>query len=129
MTDNHKRKEDCPFCSGNLSIIAEGEHCFAIRDGYPVSEGHSLIISRRHVNDFSDLTEEEQAACLEMTAHIRKELEKEYRPEGFNIGINIGRAAGQTVFHSHIHVIPRYEGDMDDPRGGVRHVVKGKGHY
>lgn len=129
MRDKQERKKACPFCSGNLNKIADGENCFAIRDGFPVSEGHTLIISRHHVSDFCDLTEEEQTACLEMSAHIRKELEKEYRPDGFNIGINIGRAAGQTVFHCHIHVIPRYEGDMEDPRGGVRHCVEGKGRY
>lgn len=119
----------CPFCSDDLDVIAESDHCFAIRDGYPVSEGHTLVIAKRHVPDFYELSDEEQEDCWKLVHRMKKALVKEHRPDGFNIGINIGPAAGQTVFHVHIHIIPRYEGDMDDPRGGVRHVVEGKGYY
>lgn len=120
---------DCPFCSNELAKIKESDHCFAVRDGYPVSNGHTLVILNRHVADFYELSPEEQQSCWSLVKELKEEIQKEFNPDGFNIGMNIGASAGQTVFHVHIHIIPRYEGDMDNPRGGVRHVIEGKGYY
>jgi diadenosine tetraphosphate (Ap4A) HIT family hydrolase len=99
------------------------ELAVAIHDGFPVSPGHCLIVSRRHVASFFDTTDEERIALLELLDKVQKILLRERRPDGFNIGINDGTAAGQTVMHLHIHLIPRYSGDTDDPRGGVRWVM------
>lgn len=123
------KTEECPFCNTGEEMIAENELCFAINDRYPTSPGHTLIISRRHVSDFFDLTEEEKAACFDLLEKVKKKLEKKHRPDGWNIGMNCGAVAGQTVFHFHCHLIPRYKGDMDNPSGGVRHSVEGKGYY
>jgi diadenosine tetraphosphate (Ap4A) HIT family hydrolase len=120
---------NCPFCNPDRDPLAENELCFAIPDKYPVSPGHTLVITRRHVADYFDLRDEEKSACWELVDEVKKLLETKYTPGGWNIGINIGSTAGQTVFHFHCHLIPRYEGDMEDPRGGVRHSVKGKGFY
>ncbi|MDA8744851.1 DEAD/DEAH box helicase family protein [Rubripirellula amarantea] len=111
--------------------IASNELAFAIFDGYPVAPGHSLVITRRLVTTWFDATEEEQAALMELVNVVKQELDESLRPQpdGYNVGFNAGRAAGQTVDHVHIHVIPRYVGDMDDPRGGVRHVIPNKGNY
>jgi len=102
---------------------------FTIRDGFPVSEGHTLVMPRRHVGSFFDATAEELDAIWETVRLVKEELDAELHPDGYNIGVNVGEAAGQTVDHLHVHVIPRYEGDMEDPRGGVRHVIPGKGYY
>ncbi|PWN05482.1 HIT family protein [Rhodohalobacter mucosus] len=102
---------------------------FIVPDKYPVSPGHLLIISRRDCTNFFDLTKEEQAELPSLILKAKELIEQTHSPDGYNIGMNCGEAAGQTVFHFHCHVIPRYEGDMDDPRGGVRHSVKGKGFY
>lgn len=121
----------CLFC--NISkerVIAENEHAYAIRDGFPVTEGHSLIIPKRHVEDYFGLTEVELLACDSLLKIIKKEtLEFDSSIEGFNIGMNSGLVAGQTIFHCHIHLIPRRAGDVENPRGGVRHVIPGKGNY
>lgn len=122
-------KENCPFCNVDRDRILESEHCFAIYDKYPVNSGHVLVISRRHVEDYFDLNEEEVAGLWEMVAELRLFLEDEFHPQGFNVGFNVGEEAGQTIDHVHIHIIPRYTGDMDDPTGGVRHVIPGKGRY
>ena len=109
--------------------IYTGEHFFMIHDGYPVSPGHILIISNNEKLDFFSLSKEEQDE-LSSTIEIAKQtIEKEYKPDGYNIGMNCGEAAGQTVMHFHCHVIPRYYGDMENPRGGVRHCIKDKGYY
>ena len=100
-----------------------------IRDGYPVSPGHSLVIPKRHVSSFFDATEVEQSAMLALLDHAKAQLDAELKPDGFNIGINDGQAAGQTVPHLHLHLIPRYTGDQQDPRGGVRWVIPGKADY
>jgi diadenosine tetraphosphate (Ap4A) HIT family hydrolase len=121
---------DCPFCHlPRERILLENELAFAFRDGYPVSEGHTLIVPRRHVRSFFDTTEQEQAAMLDLLGRAREELNASLRPAGYNVGINDGTAAGQTVMHVHVHLIPRYEGDRDDPRGGVRWVIPGKADY
>lgn len=121
----------CLFC--NISkerVIAENEHAYAIRDGFPVTEGHSLIIPKRHVEDYFGLTEVELLACDSLLKIIKKEIfESDSSIEGFNIGMNSGLVAGQTIFHCHIHLIPRRAGDVENPRGGVRHVIPGKGNY
>lgn len=122
--------DQCIFC--NLSserIIAENELCLAIRDGFPVSEGHTLIIPKRHVADYFDLTPNEIAAMQTMMKEIKYQLDYELHPDGYNIGINVNAAAGQTVFHVHMHLIPRYIGDVENPKGGVRGVIPGKQKY
>jgi diadenosine tetraphosphate (Ap4A) HIT family hydrolase len=120
----------CPFCSLPPDrILFERETALAIRDGFPVSSGHTLIILRRHVASFFEVTDAERADLMALLAAARDDLEREVRPAGYNIGINDGAAAGQTVPHLHIHLIPRYEGDRDDPRGGVRWVLPDKAAY
>jgi len=110
-------------------IICETKCFFAIYDAYPVSPGHLLIISQKKRKDFFDLSEEEKLD-LNNAIDLGKEIiEKNHSPDGYNIGMNCGASAGQTIFHFHCHLIPRYKGDMDDPRGGVRHCVAGKGYY
>jgi diadenosine tetraphosphate (Ap4A) HIT family hydrolase len=109
--------------------VAQNELCFAIRDGFPVTPGHTLVVPRRLVATWFDATLEEQHALLALVGVVRAELERSFCPAGYNIGINVGVAAGQTVMHLHVHVIPRYDGDVPDPRGGVRHVIPGKGNY
>lgn len=99
------------------------------RDAYPVSAGHTLIIPKRHVSSFFDLSADECAEIFVLLARAKTLLDEELSPNGFNIGINDGRAAGQTVFHLHIHLIPRFEGDQLDPRGGVRWVLPEKADY
>lgn len=121
---------NCPFCSLPANrIILEAELAVSFWDGYPVSPGHALIVPRRHVETWFDLSAEEQAAMTAAIDEVRARIEKEHSPDAYNIGINSGRAAGQTVPHVHVHVIPRYEGDVDDPRGGVRCVVPAKANY
>lgn len=121
---------NCPFChQEELGIIMENELAFAIYDKYPVNEGHILIITKRHVADYFDTTHEEKLAILELIEKSKTVLAEEYSPNGYNIGINCGEVAGQTVMHLHVHLIPRYKGDMDDPRGGVRGVIPDKRVY
>lgn len=123
----------CPFCSPNADrVFAASPRVLALWDRYPVSPGHALLIPRRHVASWFDATREEQSELLEAIATARSIVLDRHRdpaPEGFNIGVNVGEAAGQTVFHLHVHVIPRYRGDMADPRGGVRHVIPAKANY
>lgn len=109
--------------------MGQNAHAFWIRDGYPVSPGHSLIIPRRHVGSFFEITPDERLALLELLDHAKATLAAELSPDGWNIGINDGPAAGQTVPHLHIHLIPRYQGDLPDPRGGVRWVIPHKADY
>ena len=107
------------------------EHPLAIveRDTYPVTKGHTLVIPRRHVASFFDTTREERAAMMDLLEEAKKILEKEYAPDGYNIGINNGAAAGQTIMHVHMHLIPRYLGDTTDPRGGIRRIFADKAAY
>lgn len=121
---------NCIFCKMSPSrVIAEKELCFAIRDGFPVSEGHTLIIPKRHVADYFDLTEAEILDMQNMMKDIKKQLDKEFNPDGYNVGINVNAAAGQSVFHVHMHLIPRYIGDVENPKGGVRGVIPDKQKY
>jgi diadenosine tetraphosphate (Ap4A) HIT family hydrolase len=106
-----------------------GDNFFLIKDRFPVSPGHILIISNRLKCDFFDLNENERNELPLMIEVAKTLIEKDYAPDGYNIGMNCGETAGQTVFHFHCHVIPRYKGDMENPRGGVRHCIQGKGNY
>lgn len=120
----------CPFCNlDKLIIVSSNDYAIAIYDGYPVSPGHGLIIPKRHIASFFEATREEQTALLDLLAEMQEILVRERNPAGFNIGINIGEAAGQTVMHLHIHLIPRYVGDQPDPRGGVRWIFPEKADY
>lgn len=109
--------------------IYSGVNFFLIKDRFPVSPGHILIISNDLKKDYFELNTEERSELPLMIDVAKNLIEKEYKPNGYNIGMNCGEAAGQTVFHFHCHVIPRYNGDMENPRGGVRHCVAGKGSY
>ena len=110
-------------------IILESEMSFAIYDGFPVNEGHALIIPKRHSANYFGLTIEEQTDCFELLNRVKLIVQEKYNPDGFNVGININEAAGQTVPHVHIHLIPRYDGDVEEPLGGVRGVIPGKMKY
>lgn len=114
----------CPFCNpAEDRMLATGELVIAIMDRYPVSRGHALIIPRRHVASYFDLTEAERTEMQEMLIAMKLRMDAELKPDGYNFGVNAGRAAGQTIEHVHMHLIPRYDGDMADPRGGVRGVI------
>lgn len=119
---------NCPFCSPQ-DIIASNNLAYAIFDRHPVSSGHTLIIPYRHVSSFFDTDGDERQALNELLEECKKLLDRQYAPDGYNIGINCGEAAGQTVFHVHIHLIPRYKEDIDNPRGGVRGVIPEKRLY
>ena len=121
----------CPFCSRLTSgeVTAESDHAVAFPDGYPLTRGHTLVVPRRHVASIYEMSEDEQRDVWQLVARVREQLARELDPAGFNIGLNDGAAAGQTVEHAHIHVIPRYEGDVPDPRGGVRWVIPDKAPY
>lgn len=120
----------CTFCNLPQSEkIAESDLCFAMFDGFPVSKGHVLIIPKRHVADYFDLTDEEVMAMQHMMKEIKERLDEEFSPDGYNVGVNVNEAAGQTVFHVHMHLIPRYRGDVENPRGGVRGVIPHKQKY
>ncbi len=123
-------ESDCPFCTLPTDrIISESDYTLTIRDDFPVSEGHTLIIPKRHVQSFFELKAIEKAAVLQALDEAKEFLDNEYSPDGYNIGINDGEAAGQTVMHLHVHLIPRYKGDMKDPRGGVRWIFPEKAKY
>ncbi|MBP7830599.1 MAG: HIT family protein [Kiritimatiellae bacterium] len=121
----------CPFCEvAPERIMAEDGPCLALSDRYPVSRGHQLIVPRRHVASFRDLTDEEWQAVLRLARLLAKRMQEEDPSiQGFNLGINDGAAAGQSVFHVHVHLIPRRSGDVRRPRGGVRGVIPDKQDY
>lgn len=121
----------CLFCNIDTEkIIAENEQAYAIRDGFPVTCMHSLIIPKRHVEDYFSLSQSELLACDDLIKQLRDDiLREDPLVEGFNVGMNSGEVAGQTIFHCHIHLIPRRKGDVENPRGGVRHLIPGKGFY
>lgn len=122
---------DCPFChlETDRELIAESATALAIFDKYAVSKGHSLVVPKRHTANYFDLTFKEQSALWFMVNRVKAILVDTFNPDGFNIGININAAAGQTVSHVHIHIIPRYDGDVENPTGGLRNVIAGKGVY
>jgi diadenosine tetraphosphate (Ap4A) HIT family hydrolase len=120
----------CPFCVlPRDGIVFDSELALAFRDGFPVSPGHTLIIPKRHVASFFEITDAERTDLMALLAAARDDLDRQFGPAGYNIGINDGTAAGQTVSHLHIHLIPRYDGDRPDPRGGVRWVLPDKAAY
>lgn len=125
---------DCPFCSllkfdDNKRIKASNDMTVVIRDGYPISPGHTLIIPRRHAASFFELSTLERDSIFELIDIAKSQLDREFQPDSYNIGINDGTDAGQTVPHLHIHLIPRYKGDVEDPRGGVRWIIPEKAKY
>ena len=120
----------CPFCTlEKVGPTASNELAAAFPDAYPISPGHTLIIPRRHVASFFDLESAEQSAMLELAKICQERLSATLHPTAFNLGVNDGPAAGQTVMHCHMHLIPRYDGDVDDPRGGIRWVIPAKAPY
>jgi diadenosine tetraphosphate (Ap4A) HIT family hydrolase len=120
----------CVFCALPVDrIVQQDRLCVTLRDAFPVSPGHLLVVPRRHVASFFDLNREEQASLLAAARGAKRALDLELHPDGYNVGANIGAAAGQTVMHAHLHVIPRFAGDVPDPRGGIRHCIPGKGYY
>ena len=120
----------CPFCTlPQERIILQSDLALVIRDGFPISPGHTLIIPKRHVGSFFEVTAEERDSLLRLLDEAKAALDAEFHPAGYNIGINDGVPAGQTVPHLHIHLIPRYSGDTLDPRGGVRWIFPDKAKY
>jgi diadenosine tetraphosphate (Ap4A) HIT family hydrolase len=120
----------CPFCNPFADeIVAKNDLCYARWDRFPVSKGHLLVIPFRHTADYFSLTEEEKQATLALIDECKGIIEENFKPAGYNIGFNVGEAAGQTVMHSHCHVIPRYPGDTENPRGGIRGVIPHKREY
>jgi diadenosine tetraphosphate (Ap4A) HIT family hydrolase len=119
---------DCPFC-GDPRIILENELAVVHYDSYPVSEGHCLVTPRRHVAEYFQATAAEKAAIWELVDELKPLIDRDFSPDGYNIGVNIGAAAGQSIPHLHIHVIPRYRGDVENPKGGVRGVIPHKQKY
>jgi diadenosine tetraphosphate (Ap4A) HIT family hydrolase len=121
----------CLFCDSKKSGIAhENDLAYASYDSYPVSDHHCLIIPKRHIKDYFDMTKDELIACNDLIQIVKNEiLNKDFNVKGFNIGTNAGKIAGQSIMHCHIHLIPRREGDVDNPQGGVRSVIPNKQHY
>ncbi len=120
----------CPFCTlPHERVLLSNPHALALRDAYPVSPGHTLLIPRRHIASLADLTPGEACAIWSLLAQARAQLDREFSPAGYNVGINDGAPAGQTVMHLHVHLIPRYVGDRPDPRGGVRWIIPEKADY
>ncbi len=121
----------CLFCEIPAErIVARNDLAYAIHDGFPVTPLHTLIIPKRHAETYFELTEAEILACNQLLSKCRNEiLKSDPKVEAFNIGMNAGEVAGQTIFHCHIHLIPRRKGDVENPRGGIRHLIPGKGYY
>lgn len=130
-TQEKKRdpNDPCLFCKDPRGVSIQHELAYSARDSYPASPGHTVIIPRRHIASFFDLTPEEVAACMGLIKEEKKRIDEEFNPDGYNIGVNVGPAAGQSIFHVHIHIIPRYKGDVENPQGGVRHVIPKKAYY
>ncbi|MFH1436554.1 MAG: HIT family protein [Pseudomonadota bacterium] len=126
-----EQKHTCPLCERLKAgdVIVQTELAAAIKDAYPVSPGHTLIVPKRHEPSYFALSAKEATALLELLELAKLILESERQPDGYNIGINEGVAAGQTVFHVHLHLIPRYEGDVPDPRGGIRWIKPERAKY
>ena len=122
----------CIFCEIKKTksrIILENPHAFAISDQYPVSRGHTLIILKRHISSLFEASSEEITSIFDLGKQVQKLLSKQYKPDGYNIGFNDFEAAGQSIPHCHMHIIPRYQGDVKNPRGGIRGVIPGKQKY
>lgn len=120
---------ECIFCNPKREILAENEQALAFFDSYPVARGHALIVPKRHALTIFELGEDECAACFRLVFPLKEVLDARFAPDGYNVGANCGAAAGQSVWHAHIHVIPRYAGDVPNPRGGIRGVIPHKANY
>lgn len=118
----------CIFC-GPRGVTRRNGLAYCTRDSFPVSPGHSLVIPLRHCQSFFELSVEELTACMELVVQERQALEEEFKPDGYNVGVNVGGAGGQSVRHVHIHVIPRYAGDHPAPQGGIRQIMPSKADY
>lgn len=116
---------NCIFCEySKEEYIAENDLCFAIFDKFPVNEGHTLIIPKRHFQNYFDATKEEIAAMYDLSQEVKKIIDDKYSPDGYNVGVNVNHEGGQTIMHLHMHIIPRYKGDIEDPRGGIRRIKR-----
>ena len=113
----------CELCTPR-DVVLENDLAYARYDSNSLSRGHVIVVPKRHVADFFEMDGAEQAAVLQLLNRIRQFIQKEYSPDGYNVGANIGRAAGQSRMHVHLHLIPRYSGDVPDPSGGIRRVLK-----
>jgi diadenosine tetraphosphate (Ap4A) HIT family hydrolase len=122
------KSSDCPFCAEDDAII-KSELAYARFDKFPVNPGHVLVIPRRHVSSFFETTQAERQEMLNLVDEMKALLDRQYAPDGYNIGVNVGETSGQTVMHVHVHLIPRYKGDTSNPRGGVRGVIPSKQSY
>lgn len=123
-------EDACIFCSpSDTENIIENKLCYARWSGYEVNKGHLLVVPFRHFGDYFDATSEEKTAVWDLVDQGKLLIDKLHKPDGYNVGLNAGTAAGQTIMHLHVHIIPRYIGDMDDPRGGVRGVIPEKQKY
>ncbi len=118
----------CLFCTPR-KVTRQNEFAYCTRDSYPVSRGHTLIIPFRHCSSLFELTPEEMSGCFHLLLLERHSLDTEFNPDGYNVGVNIGQAAGQSVLHVHLPVIPRYRGDHPRPQGGIRHLLPDKADY
>lgn len=124
------RAEKCPFCNIDEDrVIAADGDVIAISDDFPVAKGHTLVIPKKHVGSIFQLGANERAQLWGFVGQVRQILDEEFNPDGFTIGVNDGDAAGQTIRHAHIHIIPRYHGDVDNPRGGIRWIIPSKADY
>jgi diadenosine tetraphosphate (Ap4A) HIT family hydrolase len=127
---NKASQPPCIFCvPDEKRIFLREDSVIGLWDGFPVSPGHALLIPHRHVPNWFEATADEKMALVVAIDQATLIIDREYKPDGYNIGMNCGAAAGQTVFHLHVHLIPRYGGDVTDPRGGVRHVIPSKASY
>lgn len=121
---------NCIFCNPEpSSVVVQNVYGYVRYDGYPVSPGHVLIIPHRHASHLFDITDDECRSLWSLLKEAKRLIETSFHPDGYNVGVNVGQASGQTIEHLHIHLIPRYHGDMTDPRGGVRGVIPGKQQY
>lgn len=123
--------KDCFFCQAfeNKDYFLENKLAFARFDGFPVSKGHLEVIPKRHIKDWWEATDEERMAIFKLIDEAKKIVDEKYHPDAYNIGMNLGEKAGQSIMHLHVHLIPRYDGDVQNPRGGVRGVIPEKQNY
>ena len=121
----------CPLCASIATrpLLAFNQHAVAFVDAFSVSPGHALVVPRRHVAGLFDLSADEYAALWTLLPEVKAAVQRDHAPAGYNVGVNVGPAGGQTVPHVHVHLIPRYEGDVPDPRGGVRWVLPARAAY
>lgn len=123
-------EKECLFCrKSDREFVVENEYCYAIKDKYPVQQGHTLIITKRHISSFFECTENEISSIYNLISKVKIKLDETLRPDGYNIGINIGEHGGQTINHVHVHLIPRYRNDVINPKGGIRNFIPNKVDY